>query len=283
MSRSPPRNARDRSPRGRGNNNRSFWTTTNRDLDRVSWRREPTADGGPPPPPSRSPYGTGRSYPAPGEAGRGRSFSNREGGDPERRPYPSADGSDEGIEGDSHTRSGRYGYRETDFRRYGSRGGGRGRGRGPPRRDGFVGPYGGQSNGYRPVGGTLGPPAGGPSPRGPSPGSARVQNDGAEVASSSQTSFIPGPDSTRFNASEALRVFQQRWQAVCKDMEDKAVPEDERPQMYKGDKKGEGGNSVWGQSKLPLQPSVSDFLSELQAALMRSESSENGDSKAGTN
>lgn len=101
------------------------------------------------------------------------------------------------------------------------------------------------------------------------------------MPSASHPSFIPAPDSTRFNASEALRVFQQRWQAVCNEMQDESVPEDERPQLYKGDKKGDAGNSVWGQSKLPLQPSVSDFLSELQAALLRSESSENGDSKAG--
>lgn len=73
-------------------------------------------------------------------------------------------------------------------------------------------------------------------------------------------------DTTKFNASQALRLFAERWQRVSNDLHNDDLPSSEKPQVYKA----EAGKSVWGQSKLPLQASVSDFLGELQKALARS-------------
>jgi len=132
---------------------------------------------------------------------------------------------------------------------------------------------GGESEGRRslvpPAGSSRTQPSGGPPP-------PCALGDGFETPTD-HSSFSPHIENSWFNAAEALRFFQQRWQTVCRELKDVTLTEAERPQMYKADKKSDAGSSVWGQSKLPLQPSVSDFLSELQAALARSESSENGE------
>lgn len=177
------------------------------------------------------------------------------------------------TEGDSQIRGLRMYRYPKEFGRYGGRGRARGRGREAVRVEMFGAMHGGDANGYHTIataaGGGRSHPPGGPSPRGMPP-------DCFETATNI-SSCAPPADNNRFNASEALRVFQQRWQTVCSELQDTSLSEDERPKMYKADKKSDASSSFWGQSKLPLQPSVSDFLSELQAALARSESSENGD------
>lgn len=73
-------------------------------------------------------------------------------------------------------------------------------------------------------------------------------------------------DQTRFNASEALTLFAQRWHAVSNDLNNISLPQNQKPFLYKAEN---AQNGVWGQPKWHVQASVSDFLSELKSAIER--------------
>lgn len=73
-------------------------------------------------------------------------------------------------------------------------------------------------------------------------------------------------DTTRFNTSQALKMFAERWQLVLNDLRNDELPASVKPQVFKA----ETGKNVWGVSKLPLQAPVSDFLGELQKVLAAS-------------
>lgn len=217
----------DRSPRrqgygGRGGErrDRSFWSNEPRDMER-SWR-----SGEQPPPPPRGGGGGGTGS----------------GGYPDRR---------EGRGDRGKSRSPRA-YEGSSFSRdYGSGGvGGRGayRGRGGRgRRDGSrsdVDPSFVRSNG--PIG------MNGGSQGAYGHGGADGKHDGPI-----RSEYV---DTTKFNTSQALKMFAERWQTVLNDLRNDELPASVKPHVFKAE-------SVWGVSKLPLQAPVSDFLGELQKKL----------------
>eukprot|EP00252_Welwitschia_mirabilis_P012264 TRINITY_DN27244_c0_g1_i3.p1 TRINITY_DN27244_c0_g1~~TRINITY_DN27244_c0_g1_i3.p1 ORF type:complete len:108 (-),score=33.85 TRINITY_DN27244_c0_g1_i3:51-374(-) len=68
----------------------------------------------------------------------------------------------------------------------------------------------------------------------------------------------------RNNIDKAAKLMADRWEAAMHAYNDPSVDVSEKPTVYSS-----GGGSVWGSSKLAYQPSVMDFLGELEQAIQR--------------
>lgn len=73
-------------------------------------------------------------------------------------------------------------------------------------------------------------------------------------------------EGTRFNASEALAFFAQRWCLVSNDLHNTTLMQNLKPAVYKAQ---DAQNGVWGQPRRHVQNSMADFLSELKLAIER--------------
>lgn len=73
-------------------------------------------------------------------------------------------------------------------------------------------------------------------------------------------------DTSKFNASQALKMFADRWQAVFNDLRNDELLDSDKPQVFKSD----AGGSAAPASKLSGQPESIDFLGELQKMLAAS-------------